>query len=383
MHFDDDGDRASLTQLFGLDGERQDPRTGLVQLRARWYQPSTGRMLGRDPFAGYATQPLRQHPYLFALNNPLRYADPTGRSAAMLNAPTGPYAIKGTSLYRDPSALQASGPDLLKRSNSRSLANRPIFAQNMPAGRGDRTEPFYIFIGGRGEVETDVASHWGQYIRSIDPNGDNADLTQLSGSNWQVYTWDNGGTPGGANNTGTPTEQEAQHLRADIDSIKDSSGTSRPVILIGDSKGGALAMEYLAEIAEDPTNHAPQQVIGAAAIGSPLGGDELTLGAGFSRYRDEIVQDPHDIGPVQFSSPRYVRRDRLENLQSRLAAAGMSGVHLATVDQTSDPFSTSLLPKVHHYVFTPANGLPGHGEAREDPTVMKWVLSEVQTGDAP
>lgn len=41
-------------------------------------------MLGRDPFNGYATQPLTQHPYVFGQDNPLRYADPSGGSAIYL-----------------------------------------------------------------------------------------------------------------------------------------------------------------------------------------------------------------------------------------------------------------------------------------------------------
>jgi RHS repeat-associated protein len=102
-HFDGDSDRASLTQLFGFDGERQDPHTGLVNLRARWYQPGSSRMLGRDPFAGYATQPLTQHPYVFGRDNPLRYADPSGRSPAMLNGADGSYSTDGLSFYTNPS----------------------------------------------------------------------------------------------------------------------------------------------------------------------------------------------------------------------------------------------------------------------------------------
>jgi RHS repeat-associated protein len=102
---DTDSGRASLMQLFGFDGERLDPRTGLVHLRARWYQPGSGRMLGRDPFAGSARRPVSQHAYQFAFNNPLRYGDPSGRIAALLNSPSGAYAVDGRSLYSDPSSL--------------------------------------------------------------------------------------------------------------------------------------------------------------------------------------------------------------------------------------------------------------------------------------
>jgi len=40
---------------FGFTGELH--HNDLVYLRARWYDPSTGTLLGRDPFAGYDTLP--------------------------------------------------------------------------------------------------------------------------------------------------------------------------------------------------------------------------------------------------------------------------------------------------------------------------------------
>jgi RHS repeat-associated protein len=63
---------------FGYTGEQVDASTGLVFLRARYYDPLTGRFLSRDPFPGYAAIPALQHPYVYALNNPLRYTDPNG-----------------------------------------------------------------------------------------------------------------------------------------------------------------------------------------------------------------------------------------------------------------------------------------------------------------
>jgi RHS repeat-associated protein len=93
--------------LFGFDGELQSPSSGLIQLRARWYQPATGRMLGRDPLAGVGSDPLSQQPYLFARDNPLRYADPSGRSAINLVRGLDWLSQHASQLSFDPSDLRA------------------------------------------------------------------------------------------------------------------------------------------------------------------------------------------------------------------------------------------------------------------------------------
>jgi len=51
----------------------------LLYLRARWYDPATGRFLTRDPFPGLAALPQTQHPYVYVGNNPVNLVDPSGR----------------------------------------------------------------------------------------------------------------------------------------------------------------------------------------------------------------------------------------------------------------------------------------------------------------
>ncbi len=63
---------------FGFTGEYQDGVSGLVYLRARWYHPGQGTLLGRDPFEGWATAPNSLHPYMYGANNPVTYGDPSG-----------------------------------------------------------------------------------------------------------------------------------------------------------------------------------------------------------------------------------------------------------------------------------------------------------------
>jgi RHS repeat-associated protein len=84
---------------FGFTGEPTDP-TGLVHLRARSYDPSLGRFLNRDPWAGVTALPSSLNRYTYVANNPLRYADPSGKNpcaafaAALAGGPPG-WAVGG------------------------------------------------------------------------------------------------------------------------------------------------------------------------------------------------------------------------------------------------------------------------------------------------
>ena len=72
---------------FGYTGEWTSAATGLQYLRARWYDPVTGRFTQVDPFPGVLSLPGTLNPYPYALNNPLRYTDPSGEIAWMVAAP--------------------------------------------------------------------------------------------------------------------------------------------------------------------------------------------------------------------------------------------------------------------------------------------------------
>jgi RHS repeat-associated protein len=58
---------------FQFAGQYTDSTTGLIYMRARWYDPSTGQFLSRDPIA-----PRSRSPYAYAGNDPLNFKDPSG-----------------------------------------------------------------------------------------------------------------------------------------------------------------------------------------------------------------------------------------------------------------------------------------------------------------
>ena len=72
------------TNAFRYCGEYFDTETGTVYLRARYYNPTTGRFISRDSFAGRRSDPLSLNLYTYCANNPILYVDPSGNSATAL-----------------------------------------------------------------------------------------------------------------------------------------------------------------------------------------------------------------------------------------------------------------------------------------------------------
>ena len=62
---------------YGFAGEWTD-EVGLVYLRARYYAPTHGRFLTRDPWGGDLEQPITLHPYHYVGQNPINHIDPSG-----------------------------------------------------------------------------------------------------------------------------------------------------------------------------------------------------------------------------------------------------------------------------------------------------------------
>jgi RHS repeat-associated protein len=64
---------------IGFAGEWRLPGTDLMYLRARFYEPRSGRFITTDPATPEMRDPLALNPYLYSLGDPVNRADPTGR----------------------------------------------------------------------------------------------------------------------------------------------------------------------------------------------------------------------------------------------------------------------------------------------------------------
>jgi RHS repeat-associated protein len=74
-------------------GEQYDSDLDLYYLRARYYNPQTGRFLSRDPEDGNPTDPASLHKYLYANGDPVNGWDPMGREDFIENIKIAAKAI--------------------------------------------------------------------------------------------------------------------------------------------------------------------------------------------------------------------------------------------------------------------------------------------------
>jgi RHS repeat-associated protein len=68
----------STVNPYLFTGEARDPRIGHDYLRARYYDPQTGRFTSRDSVRGTLNAPLSLNSYLYAHANPVMHRDPSG-----------------------------------------------------------------------------------------------------------------------------------------------------------------------------------------------------------------------------------------------------------------------------------------------------------------
>jgi RHS repeat-associated protein len=73
--------------VYGYTGEQHDGATGLVYLRARYYNPVLRIFLSVDPWVGNSRRPMSYNKYLYVYANPVNLIDPTGLDAWWCDTP--------------------------------------------------------------------------------------------------------------------------------------------------------------------------------------------------------------------------------------------------------------------------------------------------------
>ena len=67
---------------YGYNGEYYDAAAGMLNLRARQYEPAQMRFSQPDIVRGYAINPQSVNRYAYCVSNPVMYADPSGKMVA-------------------------------------------------------------------------------------------------------------------------------------------------------------------------------------------------------------------------------------------------------------------------------------------------------------
>jgi RHS repeat-associated protein len=70
---------------FQFTGQRKEAGFGLYDYNARYYDPLLGRFVSADSIVPGAGKPQALNRYSYVFNNPLKYTDPTGHAARMLD----------------------------------------------------------------------------------------------------------------------------------------------------------------------------------------------------------------------------------------------------------------------------------------------------------
>jgi len=95
---------------FGFTGEQYDQETGLIYLRARYYDPTLGRFISQDPYSGSMPEPQSQNGYAYVGNNPVTFVDPLGL-VNWWDATVAVIGIVGSSVGLAVSALGIAAPE--------------------------------------------------------------------------------------------------------------------------------------------------------------------------------------------------------------------------------------------------------------------------------
>jgi RHS repeat-associated protein len=110
--------RHSIANSHTFTGQYFDDDSSLVYLRARWYDPETGRFITRDPLEGDVEDPRSFNPYAYCNNDPVNFTDLDGHNATLaipLGAAAGAISVPGGALVVGGAVAVAGGVYLWDR----------------------------------------------------------------------------------------------------------------------------------------------------------------------------------------------------------------------------------------------------------------------------
>jgi len=94
------GSTQTVQQPFKFSGEQND-EWELIYLRERYYDPELGRFMTKDSMLGFMQDNQTRNRYIYVLNNPTNYIDPTGKMAQYISSRAALFlGVGGSAEYR-------------------------------------------------------------------------------------------------------------------------------------------------------------------------------------------------------------------------------------------------------------------------------------------
>lgn len=112
-----------LNNPYQYNAEYTDSSTGNQYLRARYYDPASGRFLTKDTYLGETNDPLSRNLYAYTRNNPVNLVDPSGHLFGLI---IGIIAV-GSAIYGGYKAVKSHNEQSAQiRNQQRSLEKKAV-----------------------------------------------------------------------------------------------------------------------------------------------------------------------------------------------------------------------------------------------------------------
>lgn len=152
---------------IGYTGQTVDPKTGLMDYKARWYDSNAGRFTSADTYEGSAQSPLTLNLYSYVNNNPVNLTDPTGNFCVSID---GRYSQPG----------ECSSPDSIYLGKDSNFMGRQVIWKEQAIGYLSKSEDGVTLYG-----KKCFSNYWTRYKE------DYSYVRWLAGDNDYFYSLSN------------------------------------------------------------------------------------------------------------------------------------------------------------------------------------------------
>jgi RHS repeat-associated protein len=123
----------AILNTYLFTGEQFDDAISSTYLRARYYNPASGRFLSKDSFPGFVSSPITLHSYLYAGNNPVNLVDPSGN---IITSVPGGYLVTGRTIVISSRAVAEAQEALVLIEEAKAAGNTSVVLVNTASKLG-------------------------------------------------------------------------------------------------------------------------------------------------------------------------------------------------------------------------------------------------------